>query len=517
MKGKLISILLSTVMITTVLFAGCSEKSSVQEEGTAGTGTGSESRQEEGKSEKDDEMYHAVLVYLVASDSPDQDLVSQRFNELTKEQLNMEVTLLPMTFSTWGSQLPLMLAGGEQGGSFPMFSSSASTYVSSDYVVDLTPCLDTALPYVIDTVGMDDILCCKIGDFVYGIPTMKERCMSNVMVMRTDCLEAAGIDSSTIKDYDDITEVYAKVSELYPDMIMFGGSCSNTSAATPGGQSGTFDGLGWVTGAGVLEDYGQTTTVTNFYESDTFKELCEIARDWYVKGYVNKDMATTTDSGEVQMRAGNLFSYMTSGKPNTKQEKDDQTGYDTTIITIDEPVLTTSGVAAVNYAVGSSSPDPEKALELYNWICETEEANDLLNWGIEGTHWEVQEDGTIDYPDGVTIDNCGYHQNMGYIQPNQFNSHVWTGTPLDIFDQYKKSRENAIVSKAFGFNPDLTSVTDQNTAVNAVIARYIGQITTGSVEPGPAIEEFNEELYKAGIQDIIDTKQEQLDEWLKNQ
>lgn len=501
MKKKLLALVMTALLILGT-FTGCGSADSVSEK-TGGGNTQAEGVMENVDNSTEKEMYHAVMVYVVAQDSQDQEKVNERFNELTREQLNMEVTLMPMTFSTWGSQLPLMLAGGEQVDLFPMFSNNAVTYVASDYLVDLTPYLDNA-PYIVEQLGMDMISCCSVEDFIYGIPTMKERTMPNAMVMRTDCLEAAGIDPTSIKTYEDITAAYEKVQKIYPEMIMFGGSGSGGSAATPGGQTISFDGLGQVAGTGVLEDYGQTTTVTNFYESDYFRYLVDTVREWYLAGYVAKDMATSSDGGEAQMRAGNLFSYMTNCKPNTKQEKDDQTGYDTTIVQIDQNMLTTGGINAISYGIGSGSPNPEKAME-------------LLNWGVEGVHWVEQEDGTANFPEGMTAENCGYHQNMGYILPNQFNSHVWAGNAPDIFEQYKEIDKKAIVSKAYGFTPDLTGVADQVAAVTDVISQYIGQITTGSVDPEPAIEDFNQALYNAGLQDIIDAKQKQLDEWLAQQ
>ncbi len=147
---------------------------------------------------------------------------------------------------------------------FPMFSSSATTYISSDYVVDLSSYLEDYGPDLVSTVGMDDILCCSVGDFIYGVPTMKERCVPNGFVVRTDCLEAAGIDPQEVKTYSDMTEVFKKVKALYPDMTMFGGG----QTATPAGQNVSFDGLG--NSFGVLEDYGQVTEITNYYESEQF-------------------------------------------------------------------------------------------------------------------------------------------------------------------------------------------------------------------------------------------------------
>ena len=90
---------------------------------------------------------------------------------------------------------------------------------------------------------------------------------------------------------------------------------------------------------------------------------------------------------------------------------------------------------------------------LLKWLWQSEEAEDLLNWGQEGVDWVEKEDGTITYPEGVTAETCGYHQNVGWILPNQFNSHVWEGTPGNVWELYDEVTEKAIKSKAFGFQP----------------------------------------------------------------
>ena len=136
---------------------------------------------------------------------------------------------------------------------------------------------------------------------------------------------------------------------------------------------------------------------------------------------------------------------------------------------------------------------------------------------MEGVHWVEQEDGTANFPEGVTMQSCGYHQNMGFILPNQFNSHVWAGNDSDIFEQYAQVDESAIRSLGFGCTTDLRSVTNQLAAVNDVVSQYLAPITTGAIDPDTAIDEFNQALYDAGLQDIIDLKQEQLDQWLAEQ
>lgn len=501
MRNKAVAMVLILCMLLTAM-TGCGSKKE-----DTNTTTSDASNNTSSEATSNGEPYDAVMVYLVASDSQDAGKVSEKFNELTKKDLNMNVKLIPMTFSTWQSQMQLMLAGGEQVDLFPMLMSNATTYISSSYVVNMAPYIESA-DYLMENVGKEDIWCCSVGDFLWGVPTMKERANPVAMIARTDCLKAAGIDASKITAYEDMADVYAKVQAKYPDMIMFSGS----STSAPAAQTNELDTLG--DRFGVLENFGQTTKVTNYFESEQYMRLTKIARQWYEAGYTSKDMATGTDSGETLMKAGNLFSYACYYKPNTKQEKDDQTGFDTTVIPMEKNTLNTWGTGSLGYSVGSSSPDPAKAVELLNWISKTEEANDLLNWGVEGVHWALQDDGTINFPEGVTAQSCGYHQNFGFALPNQFNSHVWTGNDVKVWDQYKDFRNNSQTSKAYGFSPDLSDCVNQVAALTDVKTQYEAMIATGSVDPNTEIKKFNDALYAAGLQDVIDAKQKQLDEWL---
>lgn len=172
------------------------------------------------------------------------------------------------------------------------------------------------------------------------------------------------------------------------------------------------------------------------------------------------------------------------------------------------------GVASV---VASTAEDPEKAVIFLDWLVGSGEANDLLNWGIEGEHWVVDENGNAAYPEGVDGSNCGYHNGWGFIMPNQFAGHLWVGNDVDLYEQYKAYKDNAHKSVAYGFTFDSTSVQNEVIACQAVLDQYIAPICTGSVDPDTAISEMNNALYAAGLQTIIDEKQAQLDAWLQAQ
>lgn len=71
--------------------------------------------------------------------------------------------------------------------------------------------------------------------------------------------------------------------------------------------------------------------------------------------------------------------------------------------------------------------------------------------------------------------------------------------------------------KKFGFTYDSTSVTNELAALSNVKAQYAPALGTGSVNPEETLPKFIEELKKAGIDKVIETKQEQLDKWLSEQ
>lgn len=511
MKRKCLALLLSAAMAAGIL-SGCGGSQTsggASADGASGGGEGGTA-----EIDFDEEPYEAVFMYWASNDPRDLASIEEAFNELTLEQLNMKVKLQPITIGTHAQQIQMILSSDDKLDIFPYWGSSEmSTYIESGFVVDISEYLDTVGQDIVEIVGREDLECCGLNGYMTGAPTMHERTNPITFIFRTDLFEETGISAEEIKSLDDVTAVFEKVKEQHPEIVVYGGASSMTFAQLS--LQSMIDPL--ADGFGVLLNAGQETTVTNYFESEQFMNICKTAREWQEKGYTSADMATCTDTGEALMRAGNLFSYSCYGKPNTKQEKDDATGYDTTCIQVTQNACYTSTTNACCYAISSNSEDPEKAVMLLNWIFKTKEANDLINWGIEGVDYVVTEDGTIDYPEGTTQENVGYHQDFGWALPNQFNSYIWTGNDLDIWDQYQEARDSATVSKAYGFYFDNSAVVNEVSSLASVYSEYIVSLGTGIVDPEQVIPEFNEKLYASGLQTVMDEKQAQLDEWLAQQ
>lgn len=487
--------------------------------GMAGCGSGDGSNTGSGNSSggstqeaEEKELYEATLMYWAANDARDVQHVEDALNELSVPEINVKIHLQPVTLGTYTQQIQMILSSDDDLDIFPLYGSNAGNYVDAGYMVDIAPYLETAGTDLLEIIGEEDIKCCSIGDFVWGVPTMHERCNPIGYVVRTDLLEETGYTADDVHTMEDMTKIYEKVKELHPDMVCYSGQ---NLLIQPALQS-TFDPLGGGN-FGVLLNSGQDITVSNWYESEEFRSWVDIMRDWNQKGYVSEDLAVSSDTGEALMKAGNLFSFSCYVKPNSKQEKDAATGYDTTILQVTDPACYTATTNAVGYGISANSKDPERAVELLNWIYKTKEANDLLNWGVEGEDYEVNEDGTIGFPEGVTAENVSYHQDFGWAQLNQYNSYVWEGNDTDIWEQYQEVRDSAVVSKAYGFTFDTTPVVNEIAALTAVTDQYLVTICAGEVDPETGIKEMNDALYAAGLQTVMDEKQAQLDAWLAEQ
>ena len=274
---KLLALGLAFVMCLSLL-TGCSgnnngSNNSASNSATTGDET---STGDTGNENSNEEPYEVNFAYLVASTGSNMDKVREAMNELTMEELNMTVNLIPMTFSEFISQLPMMLAANEPMDLMPLPAGQASTFITSQYIVDLSPYLDK-IPNIEESVG-DLINAGYVGDFLTGLPMVKEAAYPCALITRQDIMDELGyseddfnVTTDDMSSFDQITELFAAVKEAHPEMTVFDG---NGIMGTMIGQS-YVDTLG--DGFGVLANYGQETTVTNMYESDLFRQFL---RNW---------------------------------------------------------------------------------------------------------------------------------------------------------------------------------------------------------------------------------------------
>lgn len=513
MKKKMIAVLL-TLAMTLCALAGCGNTAAGETAEDVSNPVAEEtpaSAPESGDT-KDEEVYTVKMYSYVFVDIPGNlDTIMEQVNKITMEELNMRLDLTLLDFTTASSQYPLMLSGGEEFDILTIVARWAPSFVDSGYLMNLSEYLPAVQADLDGSYGSGDVAYATIGDFVYGIPLHKDQCYQPTVFFATDILEKHDLveEAKSITSLAELDAFFEKVAALEPDMWM---TAPETGVRV---KPVAYDGLGDM--YGVVMDIENGKTIENLFETEEFKEYCTYMHKWFANNWVNQSAATDTESYYSYMKSGQAFSFF-SDYSHPLSESDQEAncgGKDLTMVTIGPKYRSTESSFATTYAVPSSCRNPEKTLKMISFLANSPEINNLLNWGIEGEDYVVTEDGHADYPEGKDANSVNYHLDSGWILPNQFLCHPWAGNDSDIYDQIKAyNNTDVIYSPGLGLQWNSAAVANELTAVTAVKDKYFNELITGSVDPEEYIPIFNQELYDAGLQKIIDEKQAQLDAFL---
>lgn len=552
MKKKLVAGMMSAMMVASLL-TGCGSSDSGSAGSTAtdsstSTETGSEAAAGEADSGvtktaygeyTEENPYQLTFAYLefYTQDEAARAAVQDAINAKLVPELHIEVELLPLQPADYQSKVQMMLSGGDKLDVFPIQSTLASSWINMGGIYDMSEFMDSAEGKAVENALGDSLAHAgTVNGILYGFPANKEYVELGGLCMRADICDELGITEEygleknkdeydgKIYDWSVAGDIFAKVKEAYPDMIplYLQGSSSQMNRFIHVDQLGdNFGVIDW-------EADQESTTVVNKFETDTYKNTITMLANWYDKGYIFKDAQTDTSGSATMMKAGNTFSYVTAIKPGFLVEAAAANGMDCyamyfgTGVESDrgtESVLFTGNACLYNTGIANNSEDPEMAFKFISALYSDSELMNLWQYGIQDVNYKLNDDGTIYFADGEDGSNYKYHQNTGWSMGNQMISYVWSdgSKSADYWDKLQTHNDWGVVSKTFGFNWDSTQYSTQITALSNALSTYRAALETGSVGAAnveSTLKELNDALYAAGLQDVMDAKQVQLDEWL---
>ncbi len=260
---------------------------------------------------------------------------------------------------------------------------------------------------------------------------------------------------------------------------------------------------------------GEEKNITNLYASDEYRRLLDYAYQWNQAGYILEDATTTQETTLTYMQNGRTASYFIKGEEGQAEQITTATGVDVDSIKLVQPYINTSDVNGIGFAISATSKHPEAAMKFLNEMYTNPDVVNLLAWGIEGTHYEVQDDGTIDFPEGLDAATTTYGLNMDWFFGNQFLTYIWgKGRDTTIYSRLEANNKNAQFSPVMGFSYDSTPVSTEIAALTNVKNQYLPGLACGSLNPETELPKFLQALEDAGLQKVIDEKQAQLDAWI---
>ncbi|WP_025682131.1 ABC transporter substrate-binding protein [Paenibacillus maysiensis] len=509
---KKVMLILTTLLSLTMLLSACSSSNDAA--------TRSEPNQ------KEEVVLKGYLLGEAPKGMPD---VLAKLNEKLKKDINATIDL---NYIGWGdvqSKYPLLLAGGEDVDF--IFSADWNYYVeqaNKGAFYELKP--EDIAKYMpkksaaIDPTAWEEA---KINGKIFMIPKTTPDSNVFVAVLRKDIMAEAGL--TEVKSLSEIGPYLEAVKKNHPNMIGLNLD-SQVDLPTPYQQL-MRDKIGYIGGPfgggplaqGVAYDFTDPTGKIYSMVEEPYlsaqKYAAGIMKDWYDKGYVNKNpYSNKIRSKDNFVEGKSAVAFGNSIDIASTLEAAQAKGIETYII----PSLMPNGKVPIgNYigagiSIAANSKNPERVMQAFDLIMEDPSYVYLTYFGIEGKNYVVKDD-KIGLPEGVTADTNTYPPDAAgfwFVNKALFKPmSTWPQTYIDFWKKQNEYNTSDFVFKGFSFNSENVKTQIANLA-NAS-TQYANPIYIGAVKDvDKAFDELAKNLKSAGLDEVKAEVQTQAEEFL---
>jgi putative aldouronate transport system substrate-binding protein len=542
---KIFSILLLVVMLASVF--GCqtaaeptdapvaeqpAEEEAVAEEPVATEAPTEEVVEEATEPPAPEEPAEIVTLdyYWVGNADTDQrPLVEAAINEYIEPLIGANVVFHIIGWGDWASKAVTGLQAGEKMDIF--FTADWYYYMQLSSEGLFTPLNDPNGPNgnlleqygqgILSSLNPAFITGTQIDGVNYAVPTNKELTVPEGFLYNLTVAEAIGMtpeDAAAIKSYADMEPWLAKAKEAFPDMYPYLTDGRDGFSPFPqdlaSGVSGRLINMLLAPDAnGVFDE-----TILSVNETDYAKQHFAIMRDWYNKGYINPDAGLTTFDTSIDFNAGNFFIEPMPLKGNNIKAQEMINSSGNADLKLGEiygqpKVNITTHAGGSMLAIPMLSEYPVQAMKYINLMHTDSKLINMMLFGVEGTHWELEPDGRVNL-----IDSGWYGAHPGaWTIGNTMLQAVTNKEDPDKNRMLIEYSNDAIDHVALGFRFRTEPIAAELTAVNAINDAMSRALWTGYVDPEVELPKFIADLDAAGFDTIFAEVQKQYDAWKATQ
>ena len=519
---------LTAMLSLTMTLSACSGNNNNADKGNTGnTGTSSTNAPAETAANQKAVVLKGYLLGEAPKGMPE---VLARLNEKLKKDIN---TTIELNYIGWGdvqSKYPLVLASGEDVDF--IFSADWNYYVqqaTKGAFYELKP-EDIAkyMPLKSATINPVAWDAAKIDGQIFMIPSSTPDRKVSVAVLRKDIMAEAGL--TEVKRFSDIGPYLEAVKKNHPEMVGLNLD-SQFDLPTPyqyllrdkiAYQGAPVD-SGNPMAQGIAYDFedpaGKLYSMVEEPYLSAQKYAAGIMKDWYDKGYINKNPYSNKIRSKDNFAEGK--SAIALGNTNdvaSVMEAAQAKGIETYVVS----ALTAGGKAPQNswtnngVSIAASSKNPERVMQAFDLIMEDPAYVYLTYFGVEGTNYAVTADGKIGLPDGVTSETNTYPPDAaGFWFVNKDLFKPMSNWPQAYIDHQEQVKDYLVdfTYNGFTFNSDKVKTQISNLA-NAS-TQYANPIYIGAVKDvDKAFDELAKNLNSAGLDKVKEEVQAQADVYL---
>ena len=260
-------------------------------------------------------------------------------------------------------------------------------------------------------------------------------------------------------------------------------------------------------------------------EADWIEVGNQYVYDWWQKGLVREDVLSTNAS-DLMGKEDGLIIWMEQAVgandpailKTLEKSKSESCGFDVTIVPFSNTYMLSDTTGGQCVYVGCKNK--EEAVMVAG-LAATKAGADVLNaiaWGVEGTHFTKNDDGTITTPyQGSSAGADDAYGQFNWAWGNAFNGYINQGIDPTFYEFVQKMHETAEPCRVVGFVPDLSAYDTEIQLLSAVANESIRFDKTngyGSEVYRNAVKKFYQTALDVGAEKIMTDLQKQLDDFL---
>lgn len=475
---KLVALATCAIITTSAILTGCGKST--------------------GESSNGDKLT-TLTWYAIGEEPKDLDKVLAEANKYLEEKINVNLDMKYIGFGDYSQKMSVVINSGEDY-DLAFTCSWAGDYLGNSRkgaFLELNDYLDSDAGKTLkETVDQRFWEGATIDGKIYGVPNQKELGVAPMWVFTKEYVDKYNIPYQDLHSLEDLEPWLKVIKENEPEVVPL--------YITKGfSYTVFFDQL--VDPVGV-EANDTSLTVKNMFETPEMKEHLETLRRYYKAGYINADAATAQDDKAVKRLV-----TKGDGQPYADQLWSKSLNYPVVSSQIVDTLITNGSTTGSLIAISQNSKNKDKAFEFLSLLNTDEYLRNLINYGIEGTHYEKTGDAHIKI---LNADQKNY--DVPYFSlGNLFLTYKLEGEPDTKWEDFKEFNDKSQVSPALGFKFDSSNVSTEIAAINNVLEEYKATIYSGSVDVNEYLGKLNTKLKEQGIDKVIKEMQTQIDEWKK--
>lgn len=464
-----------------------------------------------------------TYMYPTFNTVKDVQLVQDAMNVLLKQKINATIKLQPIDVGAYDQKMKLLFASGQQC-DIVFTAPWTNNYYQNVNQGNLQPLDDLLARYAPKTfASLSPTVwdAARVNGKIYGVINQQPFTRRVGVGIRKDLADKYHLDLSKINSFQDLVPFLQQIKQNEPGVTPI------ASAAEDGNEAGYpyySSYFGWDIVDGINTDHGllvirgddSTRQVINAAAQPEFKQIVDLARQWYQAGYYLKDPRPAADL-DAAWRAGKYAIELGVMNPDSAGQLQNRFGHEFVTKAFGDPLLTTSGTIATMNGICRSSAHPDVAMKLLELLSTDKQVYRLITHGIEGKHYVItdQKNGVIGFPTGVTAATVGYNPDTPWEFGNLFNSYYNTESIVGAWDQMRQINASAKGSVALGFAFNPEKVKTQIAQITSVEQQYGVPLLRGMVDPATGLPVYLQKLKDAGIDQVIAEIQSQVDAWAK--